>query len=73
MAIIRFLDKNKACYQVSPPETPVLIYLNPEEKKTLLASKDGECLFLIADNLSTEEARQVIEALNTTDDVKTMN
>jgi len=68
MAIIRFLDKSKKCYQVHAPENPVMIYLTPYERKTILASKEGECLILLDSSLSEEEIQSQVEALNTKDD-----
>jgi hypothetical protein len=73
MAIIRFLGKDNTCYQVSTPKNPVLIYLTPDERQMLAGSKEGDCLLLINNNLSEQDAEQVIEGLNTKDPVKTLN
>ena len=73
VAIIRFLDKNNNCYQVSTPDTPILIYLDPKEKKLLQKSTKGKCIILIDKNLSQEETDIKTQNLNTVDIPRTMN
>jgi len=64
MAIVRFLDKNQNCYQVSPPSANMMIYLNPEEKRKLLETKDGEVLYLVDAKLIDPQVKIIKDALN---------
>jgi len=72
MAMIRFLDNNKRCYQVHTPETPVLIYLSPKEKKMLIEAPEGQCMMLINNKLPENEIEERRIALNTKDQPKIM-
>ena len=65
MALIRFLNKQGKCCQISSP-TPILIYLNSTEKELLSQTKIGECLFLVD---KTQDVDKQLEELNTKKEV----
>jgi len=63
--IVRFLDKKGRCLQVATPDTPILIYMTKDEKKTLIQSEESQCLMLIDGRYSEEEQKRIVELLNT--------